>query len=929
MKKLYSLLLLLLFSLPSFAQVTTDPAFPTIDEPVTLTFDLKQANDGRAAPLLELSQKGEIFLWSGAGDDTDAFEYGPPEQTNFNSPMPEKFELTPLGDDVWQITLTPRTFYDIPEGAEITQLGLLLKNADGSAQTEDFFVNIYESGFNINVSAPEFNNGDTVTIQNSSFPLTANASEPADFFLFVNDQLVREQTAASSFEASLPTAETGSFSVRLQASTATETKEVSFTYLVLPQPEVVALPAGMEQGINIRSETSATFVLLAPGKEFVLLMGDFNNFEPSADYVMNKTPDGELFWLTVNNLNPDTEYAYYYLVDGEIDIADPYSETVLDAGEDQQINEERYPGLRSFPTEANTDRLTLFKINEAEYDWQIENFTPPAKEDLIVYELLVRDFTTQESFQGVIDRLDYLDSLNITAIQLLPVMEFNGNNSWGYNPTFQTAVDKWYGPKNKLKELIDKAHQRGMAVILDIALNHQDFPNPFLKMWWQGNTASPENPFFNVTPKHPFNVFTDMNHESAYTQEFVDRVNRYWLEEYKVDGFRFDLSKGFTQTDYGEDVAAWSSYDASRVALLKRMADEVWSVDPDAYVILEHFAANNEEKELANYGMMLWGNLNHNYGEALMGWQLTSGQSNFDWLSYQARGWNDPNLVGYIESHDEERLIYRALEFGNSQGDYSTRELETALDRAELAAAFFIPVPGPKMLWQFQELGYDISIDENGRTGKKPIKWEYLDEPDRQQLFRVISELNYLKTTYPVFDTEDFEMPDLGAIRTLKLNGENMNVVVVGNFGLEAQEASFSFQHTGWWYSYFEKDSLEAAASTSLSLQPGEFRLFTDQPIFYRGSLSELAVEESWLSEKIEVYPNPSNGKVQLVLPEHVTGPVQLLLIDTSGRTLWQQQLPAGMENRHNLQLQAVKPGFYALEITYGGKKGVKRILLQ
>jgi 1,4-alpha-glucan branching enzyme len=73
------------------------------------------------------------------------------------------------------------------------------------------------------------------------------------------------------------------------------------------------------------------------------------------------------------------------------------------------------------------------------------------------------------------------------------------------------------------------------------------------------------NKWFNVTATHPFSVFYDMNHESAYTKDYVDTINYYWLNEFKVDGFRFDLSKGFTQVNSGSDVGAWSNYDASRI----------------------------------------------------------------------------------------------------------------------------------------------------------------------------------------------------------------------------------------------------------------------------------------------------------------------------------------------------------------------------
>ena len=92
-----------------------------------------------------------------------------------------------------------------------------------------------------------------------------------------------------------------------------------------------------------------------------------------------------------------------------------------------------------------------------------------------------------------------------------------------------------------------------------------------------------------------------MNHESLYTKRYVNTVNHYWLNEYRIDGLRFDLSKGFTQRNNPENVGAWSLYDASRIAILKRMADRIWEHTPDAYIILEHLSDNSEEKELAEY----------------------------------------------------------------------------------------------------------------------------------------------------------------------------------------------------------------------------------------------------------------------------------------------------------------------------------------
>ena len=126
----------------------------------------------------------------------------------------------------------------------------------------------------------------------------------------------------------------------------------------------------------------------------------------------------------------------------------------------------------------------------------------------------------------------------------------------------------------------------------------------------------------------------DFNHESQYTKSFSKDVMKYWLTEYKVDGYRFDLSKGFTQVNTLGNTSLWGQYDASRIAIWKDYLDYIRSVDEDAIIILEHFASNSEEKELSNYGMLLWGNLNYYYHEATMGYT----NSNFSDISYLKRG---------------------------------------------------------------------------------------------------------------------------------------------------------------------------------------------------------------------------------------------------------------------------------------------------
>ena len=310
------------------------------------------------------------------------------------------------------------------------------------------------------------------------------------------------------------------------------------------------------------------------------------------------------------------------------------------------------------------------------------------------------------------------------------------------------ALDKYYGTPASLKAFVDACHKRGIAVIVDVVYNHAFSQNPLCQLYWDATTFKPtgQNPFVNTDAKHDFNVGYDLNHESAALRAYVKQIMEYWLTEFKLDGFRFDLSKGFTQKNTLGNVGAWGAYDIDRVNNLKRIYNEVKSVNPNAYVILEHFADNSEEKDLANYGCMFWGNMNHEATEASMGYT-----SNFTNAYHQSRGLNNPKLLAYAESHDEERMLYKNLQYGNSSGSYSVKYINTALDRSELTWVIFSAIPGPKLMWQFQELGYDYAIDFNGRTGNKPIKWDYNTAGNRKDIYRVMSEMNQLKLTYKAF----------------------------------------------------------------------------------------------------------------------------------------------------------------------------------
>ena len=146
----------------------------------------------------------------------------------------------------------------------------------------------------------------------------------------------------------------------------------------------------------------------------------------------------------------------------------------------------------------------------------------------------------------MIDTLDYLSELGINAIELMPVGEFENNESWGYNPSFHMALDKYYGTPEHFKAFIDSCHGKGIAVINDIVFNQAFGQSPMVNLYWDGvnNRPSANNPWFNeICPHPPYCWGYDFDHSSTATKNFIDRVNHFWLNEYHLDGFRFDLLK--------------------------------------------------------------------------------------------------------------------------------------------------------------------------------------------------------------------------------------------------------------------------------------------------------------------------------------------------------------------------------------------------
>lgn len=882
MKKFTILFLLLGFI--GFAQVTTVPSPVLADQPVTIFFD--KAGTGLAG------YNGTIYAHTGLtvdGTDWSAVigSWGSNTQPALTLVSGTTYKL--------EIPTSLYAFYNVPTTSTITKMWFVFRAAGSSGPQTSPDISINVGAFQVNMTTP-LEDSTTLLASGANLNITAsNTGGPANYNLMSNGASVTTSNNVSTFTYN-HTGLTANQNYELVVTQGINVITKKFTAVVNPGNVNATLPTGMRDGINYHAgdATKVTLVLNAPLKDYVYVAGSFNNWHPTSAYAMKK--DGTKFWLELpySFVAGDVHTFQYWVVDetpvanspAMVKTADPFSTLVLSPFDDPYITEAQYPGLPQYP-DGQSFEVSVIETGQAPYNWQVPNFAKPAKEDLVIYELLIRDFNTQKTWQSLIDQFDYFKSLNINAIELMPVMEFEGNISWGYNTAYHLAPDKAYGTPESMKAFIDLCHQNGIAVILDVALNHVYGRSPLARMWVNdpdgdgfGNTTA-ENPYCNVNAMHSYSVGTDLNHQSELTQYYAERTIEHWITEYNIDGFRWDLTKGFTQNCPNND-GCTNGYQADRVAILKEYADMQWALDPDFYVIFEHMGTGSgpnssagEETEWANYrvgegkGIMLWGKLTDPYNQNTMGY---ASDSNFNSIDFENRGYQQPRLVGFAESHDEERLMYKNLEYGANSGSYNVKDLATALNRQKALGAVFLTVPGPKMIWQFGELGYEYSINrcENGtinsdcRTNPKPIPFElgYQNNADRMALKSTWAQIIELRRLNPVFHTNTFTVASGNLLPRIDIWNESIpttelrNVIVLANFNTTTQNVNTNFPLAGTWYNLIDDGTIESTVS-SILLQPGEFRIFGNKPSLQLGN-------GEFTTAKISLYPNPANSQFSL-----------------------------------------------------------------
>lgn len=820
-------------------------------------------------------------------------------------------------NDTYSFTYNPSVFTFFGS-TEVAKVGFLIKakNGTGDKKSQDIVLNV--GSFQVSLLNNIVAGGTQVF--STSYTIAANhTGGTSNYVLKRNGEVINSQNnlPASSGSPSYTFSDTTAENINnytLEVTQSGTTKSYNFSAIKAITPVSEEMPSNLQDGINYNGSdlTKATLVLSAPNKDFVYVAGNFNSWEPTLTYAMKKDPTVGKFWLEITALNPGTIYAYQYWVCDNTSVpanspkivktADPYSTLVLSPFDDSEIiNSGVYPGLPIYNTIApNQQReVTVLQTGQTPFAWSAAttNFVKPKKEDLVVYEVLIRDFDANRSYQDLIDKIDYFKNLNINAIQLMPVMEFEGNESWGYNTSFHLALDKFYGPSTKLKEFVDLCHQNGIAVILDLALNHVFDRNPLVRMWmndpdgdgWGGPSA--ENPYFNQAAMHSYNVGNDFNHQQARTKYYTKRVIDHWINEYKIDGFRWDLTKGFTQNCpsnvAGGQENCTNQTQADRVAVLKEYADHSWLADPNHYVIFEHLGTDGEEKQWADYrlnegkGIMLWGKMTNEYNQLSMGY---GSNANIIRAGHVSRNFLDKRLMAYAESHDEERLMYKNIQFGNaSQSSHNVTSLNVALSRMSAIGAVLFAIPGPKMIWHFGALGMensiftcsDGSVNDSSATipgdcklsTKPQPQWinNWLGNINRVKIYDDWTKLISLKVNEPVFEgtytispefvsgSPDYLRQRIYLSDTSLPNTVLNNVIVLANFATTNVSINPNFPYTGEWYDLMDNSTYQVnSTSATVSIPAGQFRIFGNKPAL-------LSTADFQFANTITLAPNPTS----------------------------------------------------------------------
>jgi 1,4-alpha-glucan branching enzyme len=474
-------------------------------------------------------------------------------------------------------------------------------------------------------------------------------------------------------------------------------------------------------------------------------------------------------------------------------------------------------------------QLSAFTLtrNPSVFPWSDANYKTSELDDLVVYELQVEQFN--DTFDGVIDRLEYLQSLGVNCLELMPVTSVKLDFDWGYGPLHYFAPNARFGGADGLKRLVDACHAANIAVLLDVVYQHVDPSFPYKLVYDAANNepGTPHTPNPMIGADGSFGPQSDFS--KPFTQDYFAAANRMWLDEYHVDGFRYDEVSDFyfspTDTAYAK-----LSYDTYQHSLgISR-----FERDPASYsrIIQCAEALSNARDVLRNtYTSAVWQNELLGKAEDMVRWNYVD--TNFaHLLDTGFSGYPDTKTVNnvagapvdmpvapfqYLETHDHSQLIVFAGTQGNGFFPPGDRSRYYKLQPYAIALYTLEGVP---MLWQGQEFADNYNLPEKGsaRVGlRRDTHWEFFYDEFGLPLVRLYRRLGLLRRTCPALRSRDSYFYYLQSLQGTELIAYHRHaaatattpeqfVMVLLNFADSAGTITLPFPKAGTWKEMIDAD---------------------------------------------------------------------------------------------------------------------------
>jgi len=597
-------------------------------------------------------------------------------------------------------------------------------------------------------------------------------------------------------------------------SLLTPLKRIPYALGLIPRGRQSTTPTSHPGMGAIPHEHGVAFRVWAPHAQAVFVTGTFNKWDKS-QHVMKRENDDGYWYVDLPMAKIGDEYRYILQTPfGELSKIDPYAREV-------------------------TNSVGNSVVHDPVFDWGEEFYKTPPWNEWVIYELHVGTFNDENpdnpepaKFDSIIRRFDHLKTLGVNCLQIMPIAEFAGDRSWGYNPAHIFAVESAYGGPKKFKEFVRAAHQNGFAVILDVVYNH--FGPSDLDLWrfdgWSENDGGGIYFYQDWRKETPWGA-TRPDYGRPEVRQFIRDNALMWVEDYHVDGLRMDMTLYMRSVRPDGEPNLPDGW-----TLLQWINNEIREKHPNTLTIAEDLQHNDWMTKAvseggAGYGAQWDDQFVHPIREAII-------VANDEYRSMVAVGnalayrYNNDAFqrVIYSESHDEVANGKARVVHEIAPGDPTNW---FAQKRSTLAAALVFTAPGIPMLFQGQEF-----LEGEWFRDTVPLEWEKQEEfRGIVRLYRDLIRLRLNRggqtrglTGQHIQLIRVDDANNVIAFRRWMDGGPGDDVVVMANFDRNVRENfTFGFPAPGAWKLHFNSDwtgyssEFKGYASGDVSAEPGEF----------------------------------------------------------------------------------------------------------